>query len=133
MRDWKKWLVENLDLPTMTNGRDRRIVDELADHLEEMQREALARGVSEAEAESQILAWMGDPAEAAKELLRCEPGHVRAQMSRWAEEREEILRQQGGRWVPLADLVRDLRMALRGLAKQPHPRGCYGNLPSPLR
>jgi len=119
MRDWKKWLLENLDLPTMANGRDNRIASELADHLEDMQREALARGISEAEAEAQVLAWIGDPVEAAKELLRCEPGHVRAQMSRWAEEREELLRQQGGRWVPLADLFRDLRMALRGLAKQP--------------
>ena len=119
MRDWKKWLVENLDLPTMANGRDSRIADELADHLEDMQRDALARGSSESEAEAQLLAWLGDPAEAAKEFLRCEPGHVRAQMSRWTEEREELLRRQGGRWVPLADLVRDLRMALRGLAKQP--------------
>ena len=119
MRDWRMWLLENLDLPSMANGRDHRIADELADHLEEMQREALARGLGEVDAEAQVLAWIGDPAEAARELLRCEPGHVRAQMSRWAEEREELLRQQGGRWVPLADLLRDLRMALRGLAKRP--------------
>jgi putative ABC transport system permease protein len=119
MRDWRKWLLEKLDLPTMANGRDNRIAEELADHLEDMQREALARGISEAEAEAQVLAWIGDPAEAAKELLRCEPGHVGAQMSRWAEEREELLRQKGGRWMPLADLAQDLRMALRGLAKRP--------------
>ena len=119
MRDWKTWLLENLDLPTMANGRDNRIVEELADHLEDMQREAVARGTSGIDAEAEVLAWLGDPAEAAKELLRCEPGHVRAQMSRWAEEREELLRHRGGRWVPVADLVRDLRMALRGLAKHP--------------
>lgn len=119
MRDWKQWLTKHLDLPTMANGRDRRIAEELADHLEDMEREALARGASPAEAEAQVLAWLGDPAEAAKELLRCEPGRVRARMTRWAEEREELLRQRGGRWVPVADMVRDLRMALRALVKRP--------------
>ncbi len=103
----------------MANGRDSRIVEELADHLEEMQSEAIARGRSDSEAEAQVLAWLGDPAEASKELLRCEPGHVGAQMSRWAEEREELLRQKGGHWVPLADLGRDLRLAFRGLARRP--------------
>jgi len=119
MRDWKRWLLENLDLPAMANGRDHRIIQELADHLEEMQKEAMARGAKAEEAEAAVLAWLGDPAEAGRELLRCEPGHVRAQMSRWAQEREELLRQRGGRWVPLADLARDLRMALRGLARRP--------------
>jgi len=76
MRDWKKWLLQNLELPTMANGRDNRIIEELADHLEDMQGEALARGTGEAEAEAQVLAWLGDPAEAAKELLRCEPGEL---------------------------------------------------------
>ncbi len=119
MRDWKIWLRENLELPKMANGRDSRVLEELADHLEEMQAESLARGKTPAEAEAETLAWLGDPAEASKELLKCEPGHVRAQMSRWAEEREELLRQKGGLWVPFADLGRDLRLALRGLARKP--------------
>jgi putative ABC transport system permease protein len=119
MRDWKQWLLQNLELPTMNNGRDHRIIEELADHLEDMQSESLAMGTGEAEAEAQVLAWLGDPAEAAMELLRCEPGHVRAQMSRWAEEREELLRHRGGRWVPVADLGRDLRMAVRALGRRP--------------
>lgn len=119
MTNWKEWLHQNLDLPAMANGRDSRIVQELADHLEEMEQEARSRGIAAEDAEAEVLAWIGDPKEAAKELLRCVPGHVGAQMSRWAQEREEILRRQGGRWVPLADLTRDLRMALRSLAKRP--------------
>ncbi|TFH66344.1 MAG: hypothetical protein E4G90_04065, partial [Gemmatimonadales bacterium] len=119
MRDWKKWLNEQLDLPAMANGRDSRIAEELADHLEDMEGEALARGASRAEAEARVLSWLGDPREAARELLRCEPGHVRARMSRWAEEREELLRHRGCPWVPVADVFRDLRMAFRGLGRQP--------------
>ena len=119
MRDWKRWLRDNLDLPAMGGGRDRRIVQELADHLGELHRDALIRGLSEQDAEAEVMAWLGDPREAARELLRCEPGHVRTQMSRWAEEREEMLRNQGGRWMSVADLLRDLRMALRGLARRP--------------
>ncbi len=119
MRNWKKWLSDNLDLPTMAEGRDHRIIQELADHLEEMQSEAEARGASPQEAEAQVLAWLGDPAEAGRELEKCERGRVRSRMNRWAEEREEMLRRKGGRWVPLADLGRDFRVSLRGLAKRP--------------
>ncbi len=119
MRDWKRWLRENLDLPTMARGRENRILAELADHLEEMEADALARGRSPEEAEAETLAWLGDPVEAGRELLKCEPGGVRARMNRWAEEREDLLRHGGGGWVPLADLARDLRMALRGLARRP--------------
>ena len=27
MREWKKWLLERLDLPTMANGRHNRIIE----------------------------------------------------------------------------------------------------------
>jgi predicted permease len=103
----------------MAGGRDHRILQELADHLEEMQSAALARGKSLPEAEAEVLAWLGDPAKASEELLRCEPGLVGAQMSRWAQEREDLLRRKGSGYIALADMLRDLRLALRGLGKKP--------------
>ena len=64
MRDWREWLKRNLDLPSMTNGMDSRILEELADHLEEMEADAIGRGRTPAEAEAETLAWLGDPVEA---------------------------------------------------------------------
>jgi len=119
MRDWKSYLRQRLSLPEMEGHWDERMISELADHLEDIYREALARGASEEEAEAEVEAWLGDADLAADELVRSEPAHARAQLSRWAEGREEGMRSRGGPWTHLADGVRDVRFAMRALAKRP--------------
>ncbi len=119
MRDWKSYLRQRLSLPEMEGRWDERMIAELADHLEEIYGEALARGASPEEAEAQVEEWLGDADLASDELVRSEPAHVRAQMNRWLEGREEGLRGKGGAWTFLADLGRDLRFAIRSLAKRP--------------
>ena len=44
MRDWASYLRANLDLPAMRGQRDERAIRELADHLEDVVADALARG-----------------------------------------------------------------------------------------
>ncbi len=119
MRDWKSFFRQRLALPEMEGHREERMISELADHAEDLYREALSRGAGEAEAEAHVEAGLGDADLAASELTRCEPAHLRAQTNRWIEGREEGLRSQGGHWRQLGDLVRDLRLALRALARRP--------------
>jgi len=119
MRDWAEFLRQSFDLPAMKGRRDERMIRELADHLEDLYREARADGADEEAAEALVLEWLGDPANAADELQRAEPAHARAVMSRWAENREEDLRQKGGLWTVLADGVQDLRLAFRTLLRRP--------------
>jgi len=119
MRDWKSYLRQRLFLPEMKGHRDERMIAELADHLEDIYREALARGASEEEAEAEVEAWLGDADLAADELVRSEPAHGRAQLGRWLHAREEGARRKGGPWTFMADLGRDLRFAIRSLAKRP--------------
>ncbi len=119
MPDWKSYLRERLSLPAMRGQREERIISELADHLEDLYQEALARGASEAEAEALVEKWLGDADLAADELIHSEPAHVRAQLGRWAEKREAGLRRRGGVWTLLADGARDFRFAFRSLAKRP--------------
>ena len=119
MPDWKSYLRKNLSLPVMRGHRDERAIEEMANHLEDLYQEALARGVAPEEAEALVLTWMGDPKRAAQELLAGEPGHVGAQVDRWLEKREEDLKVKGNVWAFLADGIRDLRLGLRALAKQP--------------
>jgi len=119
MPDWKSYLREKLSLPVMEGHRDERAIEEMADHLEDLYQEALSRGVSEEEAEALVLGWLGDPLRAAEELTNAEPHHVRAHVDRWFEKREEDLKVKGSLGATLADGIRDLRLGLRALAKQP--------------
>ncbi len=119
MRDWIAFLRQRLVLPEMKGQREERMLSELADHLQDLYQEALSRGASKGEAEAQVELALGDADLAARELIRTEPAHLRAQMSRWARRRERTFRRKGGRWTPLADLVRDLRLGVRALAKRP--------------
>lgn len=119
MPDWKRYLRENLSLPVMKDHRDERMIQEMADHLEDLYKEALARGAGEEEAEARVRAWVGDPERAASELLEVEPHRVRARVDRWLEGREEALKARGSLWGTLGDGIRDLRVAVRGLARHP--------------
>jgi predicted permease len=119
MRDWKHYVSERLNLPEMKGRREQRMIAELADHLEELYREAVARGASEEEAMAVVEGFLGDEEIAADELVGSEPVHVRAQLNRWAESREQKMRNRGGVWGSLADRVRDLRFAVRSLARRP--------------
>ncbi len=119
MRDWKSYIREFLDLPKMRDHRDERAIQELADHLEDAYREARARGATHEEAEVLALERLGDRDAAMKEIRRSERRHAAAEVHRQVESGEERARGRGGAWVPVADLARDLRMALRGLLKKP--------------
>lgn len=119
MRDWRRWVQTSLDLPAMTDGRDRRIVDELAAHLEETWLEARARGLTADEADALALAALGDRERAVRELIAAERHHGVAEASRRLERAEESLRERGLLWRRLADASRDLRLGARALATRP--------------
>jgi hypothetical protein len=67
----------------MKGHREVRMIRELADHLEDVYREAISGGATEDEAMAQTRAWLGDTDLAVAELLRTEPAHLRAQVNRW--------------------------------------------------
>jgi len=119
MRDWEKWVRENLSLPVMNDLRDQRIAAELAAHLEETWREALTNGASEREAEALVLRKLGDREQVIRELLAAERHHAVSQVARQVERTEEGLRAKGTRWIPLADLLHEFRLSLRTLARRP--------------
>jgi putative ABC transport system permease protein len=119
MPDWKRYLRENLSLPMMKGHRDKRAIDEMADHLEDLYQDAIARGRTEEDARALVLARLGDPQGAADELTRAEPHHVSAQVDRWFERQEDDLKTKGSYWATLSDGLKDLRLGLRGLARRP--------------
>ena len=119
MRDWTEWVREQLRLPEMTGRRDVRIISELADHLEEIYREALAEGASDEEAEAVVRMRLGDLNRAARELRRTERHHIAAELNRRLEAAEERTRRRGRLWGQLSDVGMELRLAVRRLIKRP--------------
>lgn len=134
MPDWVDFVRRQLDLPAMAGQRDERMVHELADHLEEVYLEALARGRSEQQATAQAQACLADPgvadsgvadsdvadSDVAKtELLRVEPARRRAVLNRWLVSNERRARGLGSGFSLLADLARDVRFAVRAICRRP--------------
>ena len=119
MRDWASYLRRHLILPEMKHLREERIIRELADHLEDLYREALARGLSEAEAEILIQQRIGDWKEAAADILEAEQPSLRSEFDQWYEGREQAARRRGGSWNLFADFSQDIRLAVRTFRKSP--------------
>ncbi len=83
--DWTRYVRTHLRLPAMQGHHEDRIVAELADHLEDVYRDARSRGVSADEARAQAEHRLGDAEVAARELTRSEPSHIRAALERMCE------------------------------------------------
>jgi putative ABC transport system permease protein len=109
MPDWKpeiRWRLARLQLaPT----RENAIVEELAQHLDESYAELLACGMSEAEAQRQVLADLNEDDLLARELRRVERQFPP----------EPIILGTNRRTNMIADLWQDLRFGARMLLKQP--------------
>jgi len=60
MRRWERHVREQLPLPEMKREREERIVQELADHLEDLYRNALAQGCGEEDAVELVRRRLGD-------------------------------------------------------------------------
>jgi putative ABC transport system permease protein len=109
MPDWKpeiRWRLAGLQLaPT----RENAIVEELAQHLDESYAELLASGMSEAEAQRQVLTDLNEDDLLARELRRVERQFPP----------EPIILGTNRRTNMIADLWQDLRFGARMLLKQP--------------
>ena len=109
MPDWKpeiRWQLARLQLaPT----RENAIVEELAQHLDESYAELLACGMSEAEAQRQVLTELNEDDLLARELRRVERQFPP----------EPIILGTNRRTNMIADLWQDLRFGARMLLKQP--------------
>ncbi|NIM51814.1 MAG: FtsX-like permease family protein [Gemmatimonadales bacterium] len=119
MPDWNRYVRERLPLPALRDLGEERIYEELADHLEHVFRDALARGLSEVEAEAYAIEQLGDLRTAAQDLVGSERFQTRSAIESWQEDAEIALQRKGGGWMLLSDLSRDLRYALRSLRRSP--------------
>jgi putative ABC transport system permease protein len=119
MRDWEAYVRARLSVPGLTQAREARIVRELAAQLEDFYRDALARGLSDAEADRFACSQVGDWPDMGRTLSRIDQPHARPRLERAANALEQIANDNGGALRMLADLLHDMRLAGRQFAKSP--------------
>jgi predicted permease len=117
MRDWERYVRTHLQLTRLTRERESRIVQELASQFEDFYREAVARGMTESDADAYARAQITDWTGLASTLRDVEGSHVRSPLDRWSEHLDDRARAKQAR--SFADLLADLRYAVRLLRKTP--------------
>jgi len=112
MPNWNHIVREHLAALRLPPEREIEIVEELALHLEAAYNDALAAGLSEAEAEARVVQsydWR---------LLECELSRVEQPVAARALQAPlELIEQTGG--VRMESFIQDLRFGARMLMKQP--------------
>lgn len=119
MPDWMKHIREHLPLAEFRGEVEGDLVEELAGHLEDTYREAVARGATEKEATSLALAEIEDWDRLARDARRTRRGSSPSKVARATERSEEALRERGGSWVSVANALQELRFTFRRLGKVP--------------
>src|SRR5678815_2987937 len=111
MPDWKHIVREHLVVLRLQPEREIEVVEELALHLEAAYEDALAQGLSEAEAESRALQsydW---------QLLECELSRVEKPLTArsWHPPQKQPERRGG---IRMESFIQDLRFGARMLVKR---------------
>jgi predicted permease len=119
MRDWEQYVRSHLSLPDLTHDREARIRRELAAQLEDFYREAIARGMTDADADTHARAQITDWTRLADTLRGAERPHLRSPIDQWSERLDDRARDRQGRWLLFADFWQDVRYALRRFVAQP--------------
>jgi putative ABC transport system permease protein len=119
MRDWQAFVRSNLSLPDLAPAREARIVRELAAQVEDFYREALARGMSDAEADAHACAQITDWPAFARDVQRADRIHLQPRLERVANVLDATPGPSAGVSQMSAQLLRDLRFGVRQLVKAP--------------
>jgi putative ABC transport system permease protein len=92
MRDWTAYVRERLVLDRLSPERSERIVRELAAQLAEFHADALARGLTDDEADAYVRAQVPDWPGLAEDVTRADRPHQRPRVDRLADRIERSVR-----------------------------------------
>ncbi len=119
MPDWNELIRKNLPLEALRHTRREEIITELVSQLEESWEEARRRGLTEAEAEQEVLRRLGDWDSLRSRLDSLELDTRRSPAEQWLDTTESALKQRGGLSTVVADIGRDIGYTLRTLRRSP--------------
>ena len=116
MRDWEDYVRSRLSLGELAGARERRIVRELAAHLEDFYHDARARGLEDADADAHARRQIADWTRLADIIRAVDRPHVRSRADLRAERAADRADRQSGRSFMIAS---SMRLALRRLVREP--------------
>lgn len=122
MRNWEAFVRQHLSLPELKPERERRIVRELAEQLEDFSRDALLRGLTQDEADTFAERQIRDWECFASDVRSTDRSDIRPGFDRLADRTEEVAeaaRATRGWGYVLADLQRNVVVGLRSLCRNP--------------
>jgi putative ABC transport system permease protein len=119
VRNWQAFVRSRLTIPGLTPERELRIIRELAAQLDDFYRDALARGATEAEADADACRQIADWDRMAQDVWLADRPQARPPIDRLADRIEIIAERRRGGWNVMADMLRDIRYAVRQLIKAP--------------
>ncbi len=119
MRDWEAFVRERLSLPKLQPEREQHIICELAAQLDDFYRDGLSRGLTETEADVFAREQIRDWDCLASDVQRADVIGKRPEIDNWLEQSADRAHRGGGLRSVVADLMLDVRYALRRLRKSP--------------
>jgi putative ABC transport system permease protein len=117
MRDWEAYVRARLSLPRLTPAREARIVREIASQLEDFYRDALARGLDDAEADAVACRQIADWDRMARDVWLADRINARPRLERLTLRVEDAATPGSKGLTMVADLLNDMRFAIRHYAK----------------
>jgi len=117
MREWGKYVREQLLLSGVEDRPEGEMVEEIAAQLEDAYMEALSAGASPDEADVLAREHVPDWAELAVDISRSKRQSAPAKVDRRMDEAGVSMRRKGGRWLSVADQLLELRYSARRLGK----------------
>jgi predicted permease len=123
MRDWKQYVREHVPPLGLSGAREAEIIEELAAQFEQSYTDARSCGARRDEAERRAMAQIPDWNALATEIQKAEQPVVAEVASRvpeqWRYEMQEARMRNSRGGNAMADILQDMRYALRMLAKSP--------------
>jgi putative ABC transport system permease protein len=119
VRNWEVYVRARLSLPRLAPAREARIIREIAAQLEDFYRDALARGLSETDADAFTCRQVTDWSSMARDLSLASRANSRPRLERTADAIGDIAHDRWRGIKMLADLLHDTRFAIRQYAKSP--------------
>ena len=117
MRDWNVMVRDRLSGLELAPEHESAVIEEIAAQLEDCYNAARRAGMSDKEASADAISQVTDWTQLAMDIREARPTRRASSAERWMSRSEERGRARGGAWSTIADLLQELRITWRRLAR----------------
>ncbi|MAG71238.1 MAG: ABC transporter permease [Vicinamibacterales bacterium] len=119
MRDWKAYVRTEIRLHDIDPSTELEVIDDIASQLEDGYRDAVARGAGPEAADAEARALVVDWRRLTADIVRAKRRSVAQRIEQPVERTEAAMRRRGGVGETAANILREIRFALRRVRRAP--------------